>query len=89
MLRKGLNLVGVESNKEALMGMDRYEMCKCVGVGGFSKVYLARDKLDGAFYAAKCVDKVSLGDKEYLILNERDLNRRLDSPLLVRMHQFI
>jgi serum/glucocorticoid-regulated kinase 2 len=32
-------------------------MLQCIGVGGFSKVYLARDKRDGEFYAAKFIQK--------------------------------
>ncbi len=32
-------------------------MFKCIGVGGFSKVYLSRDKRDGIFYAAKFMEK--------------------------------
>jgi serum/glucocorticoid-regulated kinase 2 len=36
---------------------------KCIGVGGFSKVYLTRDKADGTFYAAKFIEKAKLKDK--------------------------
>ena len=35
--------------------MDGYEILKCIGVGGFSKVYLCRDRMDGTFYAAKFI----------------------------------
>ena len=41
-------------------GIDAYTILKCIGVGGFSKVYLVRDKTDGTFYAAKFIEKVKL-----------------------------
>lgn len=44
-------------------------MLKCVGVGGFSKVYLCRDRRDGEFYAAKFIDKARLNGKMELIAN--------------------
>jgi serum/glucocorticoid-regulated kinase 2 len=30
---------------------------KCIGVGGFSRVYLVRKKSNGRFYAMKLIDK--------------------------------
>ena len=44
--------------------MEGYSVLKCIGVGGFSKVYLTRDKIDGAFYAAKFIEKTKVKDKE-------------------------
>ena len=36
-------------------GIEAYSVLKCVGVGGFSKVYLVRDRSEGTFYAAKFI----------------------------------
>lgn len=44
-------------------------MFKCIGVGGFSKVYLCRDKRDGTFYAAKFMEKQRLNGKIDLVNN--------------------
>ena len=49
--------------------IDDYKILKCIGVGGFSKVFLARDRRDGVFYAAKFIEKTKLKNKEELIQN--------------------
>jgi serum/glucocorticoid-regulated kinase 2 len=58
-------------------------------VGGFSKVYLARGRADGAFYAAKFTEKVRIKDKEELIENERRINEEIAFPFLAQMKEFI
>lgn len=52
-----------------MQGLQAYEMLKCIGVGGFSKVYLCRDRRDGEFYAAKFMQKQKLQGKTELIIN--------------------
>lgn len=34
-----------------------FDILKCIGAGGFSKVFLVRYKEDGKFYAMKLIDK--------------------------------
>ena len=34
-----------------------YKIYQCLGIGGFSKVYLSRSFLDGKFYAIKFIKK--------------------------------
>jgi serum/glucocorticoid-regulated kinase 2 len=63
-------------------------MLKCIGVGGFSKVYLSRDKRDGEFYAAKFIDKEKVSGKMDLIYNEREVNELIAFPFLVQMREF-
>jgi hypothetical protein len=58
-----LNCVLRKKEDYALAGMEGYSVLKCIGVGGFSKVYLTRDKIDGTFYAAKFIEKSKLKDK--------------------------
>jgi serum/glucocorticoid-regulated kinase 2 len=34
-----------------------FTLVKCIGVGGFSRVYLVRKRDNGKFYALKLIDK--------------------------------
>lgn len=58
-------------------------------MGGFSKVYLVRSKIDGGFYVAKYIEKEKIQGKIELIINEKTVNEYLDFPFLVKMRQFI
>ena len=44
-----------KKKEQILTGMDAYKVLKCIGVGGFSKVYLTRSREDGTFFAAKFI----------------------------------
>ena len=37
-----------------------FEIIKCIGTGGFSRVFLARMKRTGTFYALKLMEKEGL-----------------------------
>lgn len=63
-----------KNSGELALGIDAYTILKCIGVGGFSKVYLVRDKNDGTFYAAKFIEKAKIKEKQELIMNERQIN---------------
>jgi len=58
-----------KTHRERPIGIDSYKILKCIGVGGFSKVYLVRDKIDGTFHAAKFIEKIKIKDKQELIVN--------------------
>jgi serum/glucocorticoid-regulated kinase 2 len=58
-----------KNGAESASAIDAYTILKCIGVGGFSKVYLVRDKTDGTFYAAKFIEKAKLKEKNDLIMN--------------------
>ena len=49
----------------------RYKICKCLAIGGFSKVYLVRSLRDGQFYAMKVMLKkfINSTQKESIIEN--------------------
>ena len=68
-----MNIVAVRKGN-SWKGMEKYEVMKCIGVGGFSKVYLVRHRGTGEFYAAKFMLKEQLNDKLELIVNEKKLN---------------
>ncbi|CAD8124688.1 unnamed protein product [Paramecium sonneborni] len=60
---------------------------KCIGIGGFSRVYLVRKKLDGRFYAMKLIDKefILLHKKQGIVQNERDIMTVLDHPFINKL----
>jgi serum/glucocorticoid-regulated kinase 2 len=39
------------------VGLRDFNLVKCIGVGGFSRVYLVRKRDTGKFYALKLIDK--------------------------------
>lgn len=59
-----------------------FEVVRCIGAGGFSKVYLARFKQDGKFYALKLIDKHFIVEnrKKGIIENERRIMALLNHP---------
>lgn len=74
---------------ENVSGIEKYSILRCIGVGGFSKVYLVRDKQKGSFYAAKFIEKLRIKEKLELILNEKSVNESVSFPFLVHMQDFI
>lgn len=71
--------------------MSKYKLLKCISVGGFSKVYLARSLVNGDFFAAKFIDKAKNKSTNAisLIYNERDVNKMVSHPSIIRMNDFI
>jgi serine/threonine protein kinase len=48
-----------------------FEIIRCIGTGGFSRVYLARYKITGRFFALKLMEKEGLLEtgKECVVIN--------------------
>jgi serum/glucocorticoid-regulated kinase 2 len=46
-----------------------FALVKCIGVGGFSRVYLARKKDNGRFYAMKLIDKKLISENQKEVFN--------------------
>ena len=44
--------------------LKKYKICKCLAIGGFSKVYLVRNLRDGQFYAMKVMLKRFISDNQ-------------------------
>ena len=44
--------------------LKKYKICKCLAIGGFSKVYLVRCQRDGQFYAMKVMLKRFISDNQ-------------------------
>lgn len=57
------------------MSLYNFEIIKCIGTGGFSRVFLTRFKPNGKFYALKLMEKEGLleSGKECVVTNERDI----------------
>ena len=46
------------------IGLKDFRLIRCLGTGGFSLVYLARDKWKGDFYALKLIGKAFILESE-------------------------
>jgi serine/threonine protein kinase len=71
--------------------LKKYKICKCLAIGGFSKVYLVRSLRDGNFYAMKVMLKkfISSTQKENIIENEKNICSQLNHPFIVKLnHSF-
>ena len=44
------------------VGLKDFEFIRCIGMGGFSKVYLVREKSTSCYYAMKLIEKRSILD---------------------------
>jgi serum/glucocorticoid-regulated kinase 2 len=68
--------------------LSRYRICKCLAIGGFSKVYLVRSLRDGQFYAMKVMLKrfISENQKENIIENEKQIGAMLNHPFIVKLN---
>ncbi|CAD8070948.1 unnamed protein product [Paramecium sonneborni] len=60
---------------------------KCIGVGGFSRVYMVKKKSNGKFYAMKLIDKefILQHKKQGIVQNERDIMTVLDHPFIIKL----
>jgi len=65
-----------------------FHLLKLIGIGGTSKVYLARRKDNGKFHAIKVINKKSIveRDKEEILFVERNIMVRLNHPFLTSLH---
>ncbi|CAD8067515.1 unnamed protein product [Paramecium sonneborni] len=65
-----------------------FTLVKCIGVGGFSRVYLVRKRDNGKFYALKLIDKnfIMENQKEVIVQNERDIMVKMDNQFITPLH---
>ncbi|CAK72296.1 unnamed protein product (macronuclear) [Paramecium tetraurelia] len=70
------------------VGLKDFQLIKCIGVGGFSRVYLVRKKDNGVFYALKLIDKKFIIDnnKEIIVQNERDIMIKMENQYIIPLH---
>ncbi|CAD8081527.1 unnamed protein product [Paramecium primaurelia] len=76
-----------QENKQSKVSLKDFEFIRCIGMGGFSKVYMVREKRTGLFYAMKLIEKSSIisQNKQIIIQNERDLMCNLNHPFIVKI----
>jgi len=72
---------------EQKVGLNDFNLLKCIGLGGFSRVYLVQKKDTGNLYALKLIDKKFIIDnkKEVIVMNERNIMTILDHPYLLKL----
>ncbi|CAD8121453.1 unnamed protein product [Paramecium sonneborni] len=65
-------LYGIYQNQ---ISLDSFYFLQCIGIGGFSRVYLVRYKFNGQFMALKMISKqfIEQNDKFQIVQNERDI----------------
>ncbi|CAD8095638.1 unnamed protein product [Paramecium primaurelia] len=65
-----------------------FTLVKCIGVGGFSRVYLVRKRDNGKFYALKLIDKnfIMENQKEVIVQNERDIMVNMNNEFITPLH---
>ncbi|CAK82692.1 unnamed protein product (macronuclear) [Paramecium tetraurelia] len=65
-------LYGINQNG---INLDSFYFLQCIGIGGFSRVYLVRYKFNGQFMALKMISKsfIEQNDKFQIVQNERDI----------------
>ncbi|KAM3140126.1 hypothetical protein pb186bvf_007679 [Paramecium bursaria] len=68
--------------------IEDFDILKCIGVGGFSRVYLVRKIDTGIFYAMKLIEKgfILRNNKSIIIQNERYVMSISDSPYLAKLY---
>ncbi|CAD8178759.1 unnamed protein product [Paramecium octaurelia] len=68
-------------------GLRDFIFIKCIGVGGFSRVYLVKKKQSSRFYAMKIIDKKIIIEKkiENIIENERNILAVTQHPFLNKL----
>jgi serum/glucocorticoid-regulated kinase 2 len=69
--------------------LKRFNVIRCIGSGGFSKVFLA--EVNGVYVALKVIDKEFLiqNDKEIIVENEKKILTELDHPFITKVHYTI
>lgn len=69
------------------INMKCFDFMKLIGSGGFSKVFLARNKINGGYHAIKLIDRyfINSNNKEGIILNERNILAGINHPFIIKL----
>jgi serum/glucocorticoid-regulated kinase 2 len=46
-----------QSRMGSKLGLKDFDFIRCIGMGGFSKVYLVRERSSGSYFAMKLIEK--------------------------------
>nr|GMC63804.1 CBL-interacting serine/threonine-protein kinase 7-like [Ipomoea batatas] len=86
---RGMDAGGCEKGGGKSIILEKYELCRLLGRGGFAKVYQGRRLEDNADFAVKVIDKsATVATVEPYILREILAMRRLNHhPNIVKLHE--
>ncbi|CAD8072433.1 unnamed protein product [Paramecium primaurelia] len=75
------------TSQQSKITLKDFIFVKCIGVGGFSRVYMVKKKSNGRFYAMKLIDKefIIQNKKQGIVQNERDIMTVLDHPFIIKL----
>jgi serine/threonine protein kinase len=82
-----LQLIPIQKIPCPQVDISSFDIYNCIGVGGFSKVFLCRFKEDGKFYAMKLIDKrlILKHKKNKIVMNERNIMESINHPFVIKM----
>lgn len=72
------------SQKE--VNLTDFVVYRCIGMGGFSRVYLGKCKRDGKLCALKFIDKNNIKNSKKFILNERTILGSINHPNIISLY---
>ncbi len=69
------------------VGPQHFELLKLIGEGGYGKVILVKNHLDGELYAMKVISKKLLAKKNHVsyMKSEREILTKISSPFVVSL----
>lgn len=59
---------------------------RLLGIGGFSRIYMAMDNNTGGQYACKIIDKKKISTKRFFEDHEMTILRKLDHPNIIKVN---
>ena len=85
---KSIKLKPYFTTPQSTVDLKSFDVIKCIGSGGFSKVFLGRFKGDGLFYAMKVISKsfIIKNKKQKLVQNERNVMVETSHPLHAKLN---
>lgn len=82
------NALKRDSSLEAKVTLDHFEFIGMIGQGSYGRVFLAKKKKGGKYYAIKVLQKhkIMLEKKQHEVFRERQALIMLDHPNIVKMY---
>ena len=71
------------------LNLSHFKIISRIGCGGYGTVYLAQNRLDGEYYALKCIDKMRISNddrKKMYVQSERNTLMRAHHNFIIRLY---
>ena len=71
------------------LNLSHFNIISRIGSGSYGTVYLAQNKLDGEYYALKCIDKMRISNdarKQMYVQSERNTLMRAQHNFIIRLY---